>query len=176
MKKVVLTGSESTGKSELARRLGEHFRAPVAPEFVRAFATERGGQVTFADLGAIAQAQMAGEDEAIAAANDLVILDTDLISTVVYAEHYYGQVPEWIEAQAAARLGHLYLLCAADIPWEPDGVRDRGDRRDELHELFRAGLRRFHAVVMEIRGDRDARFHAAADAIRRLTSTGRGQI
>ena len=175
MKKVVLTGSESTGKSELAARLGAHFHAPVAPEFVRQFAAQRGGTLTFADHGAIATGQMAAEDKAIAKARDLVILDTDLVSTVVYCDHYFGKVPEWIEQKARDRLADLYLLCAADIPWQPDGVRDRGDRRDEMEELFRARLRQYNALVVDVRGEGDSRFEAAVNAIQRLTSAAPGQ-
>ena len=93
MIKVVLTGSESTGKTELAHRLGDHFGAPVAEEYVRDYAAERGGTLGFEDHGPIARGQIAAEDGAVAAAKDLVVLDTDLVSTVVYCEHYFGHCP-----------------------------------------------------------------------------------
>lgn len=175
MKKVVLTGSESTGKSELAARLGAHFHAPVSPEFVRDFAAQRGRTLTFGDHGLIAKGQIAAEDEAIARAQDLVILDTDLVSTVVYCDHYFGKVPSWIDQKARDRLADIYLLCAADIPWQPDGVRDRGDRREEMHGLFRARLLQYNALVVDIRGDRDTRFQTAVNAIQRLTSAAPSQ-
>src|SRR5215469_3220900 len=124
MIKVVLTGSESTGKTELAYRLGVHFRAPVAGEFVRNYAAKQGGRVDFGDHGPIARGQIASEDTAIAQASDLVILDTDLVSTVVYCEHYFGHCPSWIHLEAQGRAGDLYLLLATDIPWVADGVRD----------------------------------------------------
>jgi nicotinamide riboside kinase len=155
--------------------MADHFHAPLSPEYVRAFAAERGGKLSFNDHGAIAKGQMAAEDAAVARARDLVILDTDLVSTVVYCDHYFGQTPAWIEEKAKERLADVYLLCAADIPWQPDGVRDRGDRRDEMDELFRARLRQYNALVVDIRGDRDARFQLAVNAIQRLTSVAPGQ-
>ena len=167
MIKVVLTGSESTGKTELAHRLGEHFRAPVAEEFVRDYAAQRGGKLDFEDHGPIAHGQMASEDAAIARAAELVILDTDLVSTVVYCEHYFGRCPSWINQEARARAGDLYLLLATDIPWVADGVRDRGNRRDEMHNLFRQRLREMKLNHMEIGGEREQRFDNAAAAIRR---------
>jgi NadR type nicotinamide-nucleotide adenylyltransferase len=163
--KVVLSGSESTGKTELARRLGEHFRVPVSGEFVRTYAAQRGGKLGFADHGPIARGQMAAEDAAIARARELVILDTDLVSTVVYCEHYFGRSPEWIEAEARARAGQLYLLLKPDIPWHPDDVRDRGDRREEMHELFQRKLQMLRLRCVEIGGERDERFASAVRAV-----------
>lgn len=171
MIKVVLIGSESTGKTELARRLGDHFLAPVATEFVREFADTHEGRIDFQDHGPIARGQMAAEDAAIERARDLVLLDTDLVSTVVYCEHYFGRCPEWIEREASARAGQLYLLMKPDIPWQPDGLRDRGDRRDEMHALFRAKLERLALPHQEIGGDRDARFRAAVNAIAPMLKT-----
>jgi len=165
--KVVVTGSESTGKTELARQLGEHFDAPVAEEFVRTFAG-RDGKITFSDHGPIARGQMASEDAAIAKAGPLVVLDTDLVSTVVYCEHYFGRSPEWIQQEASGRAGQLYLLCMPDIPWVADGVRDRGERRDEMHALFTKKLREFGLNYVEIGGDREARMTRALMAVEGL--------
>lgn len=173
MNKVVVTGSESTGKTELAARLGRHFGVPVSEEFVRAFARQRPGQpIGFEDHGAIARGQVAAEDAAIGRASHLVILDTDLVSTVVYSEHYFGRCPAWIVEEARRRAGDLYLLLAPDVPWIPDGVRDRGDRREEMHALFEGRLRDFGLRWITIRGDWDARFTMARDAVAALQSPG----
>ena len=165
MKKVVVTGSESTGKTELAHRLAALFEAPVAEEFVRGYAAQRGGQLGFADHGPIAKGQIALEDAAIALAKDLVVLDTDLVSTVVYCDHYFGRCPPWIEEQAAERAADLYLLMLPDITWVADGVRDRGERREEMHQLFRSKLQELGLNFVEIGGDRDARLEAARSAV-----------
>lgn len=174
MIKVVVTGSESTGKTELAHRLGRHFQAPVAEEFVRAYAAARGGSLGFADHGPIAKGQMALEDAALDRATDLVVLDTDLVSTVVYCEHYFGSCPAWILEKAVERASDLYLLLRPDIPWVEDGVRDRGDRRDEMHELFRDRLSALGLRFAEIGGTRERRLDSALRAIeqvRRNTSS-----
>jgi NadR type nicotinamide-nucleotide adenylyltransferase len=167
--KVVLTGSESTGKTELARRLGSHFDAPVAEEFVRRFAAQKGASLDFRDHGPIARGQMLCEDEAIARARGLVFLDTDLVSTVVYCEHYFGRAPEWIVDEATSRAGDLYLLLSPDIPWHADGIRDRADRREEMHGLFRAKLQLLSLPFVEIGGEREERLAAAVQAIEALT-------
>ena len=167
MIKVVLTGSESTGKTELARALATHFAVPLSEEFVRGYAAARGGKLTFADHGPIAHGQMASENDAIARATDLVILDTDLVSTVVYCEHYFGSCPAWIFEMACSRAGDLYLLTQPDIPWVADGVRDRGslEARAEMHSLFAEKLRSLSLPFLEIGGSRENRFRVGVEAI-----------
>ena len=132
---------------------------------MRDYAAERGGTLGFEDHGPIARGQIAAEDAAVAAAKDLVVLDTDLVSTVVYCEHYFGHCPAWIEKEARARAGDLYLLLKPDIPWIADDVRDRGHRREEMHDLFKAKLEEMPLRFVDIGGERDERFSFATRAI-----------
>jgi NadR type nicotinamide-nucleotide adenylyltransferase len=164
--KIVLTGSESTGKTEMARQLADYFDAPLAEEFVRSYAAERGGKIEFADHGPIARGQMAAEDAAMARAKDVVILDSDLVSTVVYCEHYFGRCPAWIEDEARSRAGSLYLLMQPDIPWVPDGVRDREHRREEMHRSFKQKLESLGLRYVEMSGHGEARFTSAVRVVR----------
>ena len=166
--RVVLTGSESTGKTTLASLLAAHYGAELVPEFVRGYAEKKQGPIGFADHGPIARGQMVLEDEHIARASRLVVQDTDLLSTVVYCDHYFGACPEWIREAALQRRPRLYLLCEADIPWIHDGVRDRGDRREEMQALFLDAVRRSGSPWVDIRGERAERVVAATDAIDRL--------
>jgi nicotinamide riboside kinase len=62
----------------------------------------------------------------------------------------------------------LYLLLQPDIPWIADGVRDRGDRRDEMHDLFKQKLDDMRLRYVDVAGDRDARFSNAIRAIDEL--------
>jgi hypothetical protein len=162
---LVVTGSESTGKSTLAARLAEHYDAVLVPEFVREYAVHKGAPITEGDHWPIARGQTLAEQRAQAHAQDtgrrLVVLDTDLVSTVAYAHHYTGQCDEGIEMLARERLAHRYLLLDIDVPWVPDGVRDRGDRRGELHDAFIRTLRRFGAPTTLIRGSWDERLATA---------------
>ncbi|HEX4682315.1 MAG TPA: ATP-binding protein [Gemmatimonadaceae bacterium] len=168
MKRVVLTGSESTGKSTLAARLAAHYAAELVPEFVRTYAEQKDGGIDFRDHGPIARGQMALEDEHIARTRGLVIQDTDLLSTVVYCDHYFGRCPTWIVGAAAARKPDLYMVCEIDLPWIEDGVRDRGHMREEMQQLFRDAVAASGVPRVVITGDADARFAAATAAIDRL--------
>ena len=169
--RVVLTGSESTGKSTLGAELAKHYGVPFVPEFVRGYAEARGGVIEFADHGPIARGQIVLEDEYIARGGDLIVQDTDLLSTVVYCRHYFGRCPEWIEAAAAARRPALYLLCEIDAPWVADGVRDRGDRREEMQMLFRDAVHASGVRSVVLSGDHDSRLSAALEAVELVRSS-----
>ncbi len=171
--RVVLTGSECTGKSTLAEALARHYGVEAVPEFVRAFAEQKGGTILFSDHGPIARGQMALEDEYCTRAAGLLIQDTDLLSTVVYCRHYFGRSPAWIEEEAQTRRPDLYLVCEPDIPWIADGVRDRGHAREEMQVLFRDAVAGSGVANVTIRGSRDERLQAATAAIDGLSGRDR---
>ena len=169
MIKVVVTGSECTGKTTLARGLAEHYDTTCASEYARQFVQDKGAMPDYQDVGAIARGQIALEDKLCFAASPLLILDTDLLSTVLYSRHYYGDCPPWIREKLRERAANLYLLAGIDVPWTPDGnQRDRGDRREEMQELFRGALAELELDFVEIRGSHVRRLRLSVAAIDRL--------
>ena len=168
MIRVVLTGSESTGKTTLAIRLAAHYGVEYVPEFVREYAERKAGPIGMDDHGPIARGQIALEDEYLARSPRLLIQDTDLLSTVVYCDHYFGRCPPWIVDAARARRPDLYLLCEIDLPWVADGIRDRGHMREDLQSLFRAAVQASGAPRVTIEGDDDERFRKAIAGIDRV--------
>lgn len=165
-RRIVLTGPECSGKTTLAAALASVLGAPWTPEAAREVAEASGGELSAATVEPIARLSMALEDAALAARPPVLVRDTDLVSTVVYARHYYGAVPAWLEEEARARRADLYLLCRPDLPWTPDGVRDRPMHREALLADFRAALAAIGARVVEIHGTGPARLAAASAAAR----------
>ena len=162
---VVVTGSECTGKTTLAAALAARFGCPWSPELSRLHAESKGGQLGPEDVEPIARGQRDAENAAAAGADRLVVHDTDLVSTVVYAHHYYGTCPGWIEEEARARRADLYLLLHPDVAWAPDGVRDRPRNREEIHALFAARLAALGARVVDVRGSWEERQLTAEQAV-----------
>ena len=169
MKRVVLIGSESTGKTTLARRLAEHYDVEWVPEFVRDYADRKEEPLVFEDHAPIARGQMSLEDEYRARAAQvnapLLLLDTDLLSTAVYCAHYYARCPVWITDAASARRPDLYLLLDIDIPWTADPLRDRGHMREKVQSLFREAVEQSGVPFVLISGDENLRFERARAAI-----------
>jgi NadR type nicotinamide-nucleotide adenylyltransferase len=170
VRRVVLVGPESTGKTWLAGELALHYGVPWAPEHARAYVEHHGAALAYADVDAIGRGQRDGEDEAVAAGEAagarFVVLDTDLLSTMVYSRHYYGDCPAWIEAEVARRLGDLYLLHDIDVEWKADGFqREAPERREELFVRFRLTLEVLDARIAMVQGDWPRRREGAITAI-----------
>jgi len=171
MIRVVVTGSECTGKTTLAEALADRYRAIWVPEYARRFVLAKGSAPDHEDVEAIARCQIALEDASLAEASDVLIQDTDLLSTMVYSRHYYGDCPGWIVSTLSDRTPDLYLLAGIDVPWVPDGEqRDRGNRREEMQELFRRALTDGGFRFVEIQGDRNERLAAATSVVDELLS------
>ncbi|MBL0938598.1 MAG: ATP-binding protein [Gemmatimonadaceae bacterium] len=172
--RIVLTGSESVGKTTLAADLAAHYGVLAVPEFVREFAQSIGRPIVYDDLITIARSQVALEEahleRARALRHTLLMHDTDPISTVVYAHHYFGGCPEEVEALAISRIPDRYLLLDIDVPWVPDGVRDRGEKRTELQQLFEETLVRLGAPISRIHGSWSERRTRAIAEIDHLLS------
>lgn len=160
--RIVVTGSECTGKSTLARDLAAAYSVDCVPEFFREFISTIGGRPQFSDHGPIARGQKAIEDDYRARAKGrLLFHDTDLLSTVAYCRAFFDRCPDWIQAAAIDRKAPLYLLCDIDVPWVADGVRDRADRRPEMHQLFETVLTEAGATYVVLRGSREERLTRA---------------
>jgi len=167
--RICLTGPECTGKTTLAQHLARELGVPWVPEFAREHAETCGHVLTAEDVEPIARGHIASE---ALASGDLVILDTDLLSTVVYARHYYGACPEWIEDAARERRADLYVLLDTDLPWEADPARDTGgEAREDLFDAFRAALDEFDTQWEIVSGTGQERLETAMRACEVVVAT-----
>lgn len=124
LKKVVVIGPESTGKSTLTQELANHFSCPWVPEFARAYIEQLNRPYEYDDLLRIAKGQIQIEDMESEKSQDLLICDTDLHVIQVWSNHKFGKVHEWVEEQIGLRKYDLYLLTNIDIPWQEDAQRE----------------------------------------------------
>ena len=168
--RVVLIGPECTGKTWLTGDLAAHYGVPLSPEHAREYVERHGAALAYADVDPIGRGQQQGEDAAIARAQGegapIVVLDTDLVSTMIYSRHYYGDCPGWIEQHALERRSHLYLLHDVDVAWTADGFqREQPERRQDLLAAFAAALAKADARSVLVRGAWDERHERATRAI-----------
>ncbi len=162
--RIVLIGAESTGKSTLAHALAEAKGLPCTTEFVRTYTEGLDRPLCKADLDPIARGQLAEEDRHDGVPT--VLHDTNLLSTLIYARHYFGVVQDWLEEAFAARHYAVYLFCQPDIPWVADqGQREGPKARARLHAIFDAELRRRRLPVARIEGDPASRLRTALSAL-----------
>ncbi len=173
-RRIVLSGTESTGKTQLAQRLAAHFGEPWAAEYAREFWDAHGG-IAAGDLDAIGRGQVANEEAAAVRARRVVFCDTDLITCVLWNDLLFpGYCPPWVRAAAdeRARGVTLYLLCDADVPWAPDPQRCFPDEagRERSRRLWREALVSRGLPVAEICGGWAERERAAIAAVEKAVS------
>ena len=162
--RIVIIGAESTGKSTLARQLATKLEAPVTGEYVRSYVASLDRPLLAQDLDPIARGQIAEEDRH--GHPHRVLHDTNLLSTLIYARHYFRVTQAWLEQAFAARHYALYLLCQPDIPWVADpGQRESPEARAQLHAIFEAELRERGLPTVRVEGDPDTRLTTALAAL-----------
>jgi nicotinamide riboside kinase len=124
MKVLVLTGPESSGKSWLSAELQAHFGGVLVEEYVRRFIELNPRDTCLSDIPAIARGQLQWEDEARALQPPLLILDTHLLSNILWSRTLFGDCPDWIERALLARQYDLHLLLSPEnVEWTDDGQR-----------------------------------------------------
>ncbi len=169
IKRVALVGPESCGKSYLAEKLALHFKTVFVPEYGRAYCEKFGMDSSPLDFAHVAGGQLFHEDEMALEANRLLFCDTDLIVTQVWSEVYFaGKCQPWIFWADHARRYELFLLCAPDIPWVNDGLREFEGQREWMFERLRQELESRGLRYAIIRGGFEARTRAAISAVEGL--------
>ncbi|TGE19808.1 AAA family ATPase [Hymenobacter elongatus] len=152
MLRIALTGPESTGKTTLSRQLAQHYATAWAPEYAREYLEKNGPSYTLADLELIARGQVAAEEAAAAQANRVVFCDTDLLVIQVWAEHAFGQCPEWVKQRIQQQHYDLVLLLGIDIPWEADPLREHPNHRQHFYSIYHTELSSQMSNFAEISG------------------------
>ncbi len=132
---ILVTGPESSGKTTLARALAWALDGSYVAESARAYLQKTAGQYTAVDLPKIWNLQQEAEDAARASSASFVICDTGPEVICIWAAVKYGHCPEEIRRESERRPYDLILLCAPDLPWIPDPLREAPDP-DARRALF----------------------------------------
>jgi HTH-type transcriptional repressor of NAD biosynthesis genes len=176
IKRIVLFGPESTGKTILAQQLATHFNTLWVSEFAREYLeTKKAYYYSIGksseeicleeDIPPIVKGQISAEDAAYENAKKLIFLDTNPLQTKVYVSHYYQKEFDWLNTIIAARIYDYYLLTDVDVNWEPDPLRDRPDNRTEMFNLFKSELKQLNTPFTVISGTDDIRLEHAVNAV-----------
>jgi len=153
IKKIILTGPESSGKSELAKGLAKHFKTIWIPEYARIYLEENGSGYDYPLLLKMAQAHKKHQAKLLKGQPKLAFLDTDLINYKVWCDVVYNQTHSWILDQITQEKDHRYLITYPDLEWKDDPLRENPDDRINLfdrHLREIANLNRSYRIVKGI--------------------------
>ncbi len=168
--KIVLFGSESTGKTTLAMQLARNYNSIWVPEYAREYLQQKWNDerktCEQSDLLPIAVGQLRLENESAQKTKTVLICDTDLLETKVYSEEYYeGSCHPLLEKYALKNTYDLYLLTYIDTPWEDDDLRDRPNEREEMFKAFEGALKKYNRPYVLLKGNKNDRLRQAVQHI-----------
>ena len=177
IKKIVVIGPESTGKSTLCAQLAALYQTDWVKEYARQYLLTNGTDYTFNDLLDVAKGQIDLEEAALKTVAQhtknpapLLFLDTDMQVMKVWCEFVFGQCHHWILNTIVERKYDLYLLCNIDLPWVKDELREYPDwvTREKLYHHYKDILINQQVPWIEISGTSDERLQNAVDAVETL--------
>lgn len=166
IKRVVVIGPESTGKSTLSSLLAKYYNTTWVREYAREFIDRLDRPYDERDLLDIAKEQLRSEDREARKANRVLICDTNLIVIKVWSEHKFGACYPKILQMIKRRKYDLYLLTNIDVPWEDDLQREHPNLREFFFDIYKQELEKTGVPWVEISGeDFYPRQSKAVDAI-----------
>lgn len=168
--RIAITGPESSGKSDLAKALAEHFDTTYAPEYARIYLEKNGPEYAYEDLDEICRGQIAEEEKALAATKRICFFDTDMLVLKIWSKFRFGRVSNVIEQAMSERKYDHYLLCKPDLPWSSDPLRESPSReeRDVLFNFYKNELESGNYTYSIIEGQGDERLNSAVNALKSL--------
>jgi NadR type nicotinamide-nucleotide adenylyltransferase len=177
IKKIVIVGPESTGKSTLSQNLAIHFKTEWVREYAREYLETNGTDYTVENLLDIAKGQLAGEDAAIKLLQEKntenivpLIIDTDMYVIKVWSEFVFNKCDNWILQEITKRKYDGYILSNTDVPWVKDNLREYPDleTREKLFLHYKEELIEQKVPWIIIKGDYEERTKQAIDFVKSL--------
>ncbi|MBX9733300.1 MAG: AAA family ATPase [Chitinophagaceae bacterium] len=184
IKKIVVIGPESTGKSTLCEQLAQHYKTEWCAEFAREYLLTYGTNYEASDLTTIAKGQIALEEEWLQKVNKpwnsehgpwkndtpILFIDTDMYVMKVWSEYVFGVCDFFILDAINKRQYDHYLLCNIDLPWVKDELREYPNEqpRKELFYMYKDLLINQSVPWTLISGDYDERLVKAIEVVDQL--------
>jgi len=193
IKKIVVIGPESTGKSTLCELLAQQYEMQWCPEFAREYLITKGKGYDYEELLTIAKGQIALEEEYLTMVKNewtksteniyinkisqrvihhqpLLFIDTDMYVMKVWGEYVFGKCHQFILNEIVSRKYDLYLLCDVDLPWVKDDLREYPEEepRRELYRIYKDLLINQQTDWVEISGTYEKRLQKGIDAINKI--------
>lgn len=173
--KVVILGTESTGKTTLTEKLAQFFGCSSLPEAGRELISDS-NSFTMNDLHLVAKEHAKRIENAVVGESPLVIIDTDIHITKSYSEYTFGAKLEVSDAIYQTNKAALYLYLHNDVEYVQDGTRLSEVERNLLDLSHRQVLTEHQIKIVEIKGDWNDRFEKAVEQINKLVSDNKQKL
>lgn len=168
--KVVVLGTESTGKTTLTERLAKHFNCSSVKEAGRDLVANS-NSFEFDDLRLVASEHAKRIDKAVLEQSPLIIIDTDIHITKSYASFIFDKTLEVESKIYNSNKADIYLYLNNDVEYVQDGTRLSESDRNLLDISHRQILQQHNIDITEITGYWEQRFDKAVTTIKQLIET-----
>ncbi|UDG81212.1 Trifunctional NAD biosynthesis/regulator protein NadR [Candidatus Hartigia pinicola] len=175
VRKVVLIGGESSGKSTLVNKLANIFNTTSAWEFGCDYVLSHlGGNeiaLQYSDYDKIALGHAQYIDFAVKYANKVTFIDTDFITTQAFCKRYEGKEHPFVQALIDEYRFDLVILLENNTPWVADGLRRLGSEndRDEFQALLVKMLKKNNVEFVHVHSPNyESRFLICISLVQKL--------
>ena len=170
VKRVVIMGPESVGKSTLTKNLSKHYNTNFVEEYGRTVFERNGNKIGIEDFIPISVGRQQIENTQIKHSNKLIFCDTEDITTYLFSRMYFPDDYKSIENILLDRINKngkydLYILLNPDCEGIQDGTRQFLEERLEHFEVIKSELEKFNCNFVEINGDWNQRFKKSIEII-----------
>jgi len=162
--KVVILGTESTGKTTLTERLTKHFNCSSVKEAGRDLIANS-NSFEFHHLPLVANEHAKRIDKTVLEQSPLIIIDTDIHITKSYANFIFDKTLDVEREIYNSNKADLYLYLNNDVKYVQDGTRLSKNERDLLDVSHRQILTDHNINFVEINGNWEERFERALKEI-----------
>lgn len=167
--KVVILGTESTGKTTLTEKLARHFQSGFVLEAGRDEIPDSTA-FTMNDLQRVAVVHADKISEAAVGKSPLLIIDTDIHITMSYGAYVFNKIPVVDPFVYEKNKAALYLYLNNDVAYVQDGTRLSEEDRNLLDDSHRRMLAKYNIGFEEITGNWEQRFERSVALIEKLIS------
>jgi len=168
--KIVLLGTESTGKTTLAKKLVEHFNCGLVLEAGRDIIANS-NSFSFDDLHLVAKEHARRIDQAISGNSPLIIIDTDIHITKSYSRYIFQKELEIDMEIYKSNSASLYLYLDNNVEYVQDGTRLNELERNLLDRSHRQVLKENNVSFVELSGNWAERYEKAVEQVDTLIAT-----
>jgi len=170
-KKVAIVGTESCGKTTLAKKLAKFYNTNYVDEVGRDYSVRYSNQLTKGMFNLIAMEHFLLQQKKAQESNRILFIDSEAVVTQYYFDMYYPRKKSrLIEEIIKQQRYDLVIYLEPDINWVEDGLRFAGkpEERSKNNEKLKKMFRDRNISFTSISGNYDERFNKAKKLVDKL--------
>lgn len=140
----------------------------MVEEYAREYLSNIGRDYSFEDIAHIAEGQWSRISRALQDRPDILFIDTAFVVLEIWSRVRFDTIDPAIKKFREVFNADHYFLCAPDIPWEKDPLRESEHEREFLFDEYLNLLHRRKYPFTVVSGTLQERFQMAKTLVRQM--------